>query len=93
MSLAISEEQLARRLVGNRRLAQTVDQAGAVMNRAAFATPDVLNMALDVLGVPNDDRRPTLLGDPLHRYAPDDRIVPGVYSRRERLRAGRISRD
>ena len=60
MSLAISEEQLARRLVVNRRLAQTVDQAGAVMNRAAFATPDVLNMALDVLSVPNDDWRPTL---------------------------------
>ena len=60
MNLAISEEQLARLLVVDRRLAQTVDQAGAVLNREAFSTDDVLNVALDVLGVPNDDWRPTL---------------------------------
>lgn len=60
MSLVISEDQLARLLVVDRRLAQTVDQAGPVLNREAFATDDVLGVTLDVLGVPDDEWRPTL---------------------------------
>jgi len=60
MSLVILEDQLARLLVVDRRLAQTVDQAGSALNREAFTTDDVLNVTLDVLGVPDDEWRPTL---------------------------------
>ena len=51
---------MARRLVVDRRLAQTVTQAGPVLNREVFATHAVVDVVLDVLGVPNDDWRPTV---------------------------------
>ncbi len=51
---------MARPLEVDRRLAQTVAQAGPVLNREVFATHAVLGMVLGVLGVPNDEWRPTV---------------------------------
>ena len=63
----LSETDLARMLVVDRRLQPLIDRADAALNREAFNTSDLLIVVLDAPGVPAGECRPPLWEHLFHR--------------------------